>query len=55
MNAMTSGKTVQPLSAFSPKAPEDLQSLDISESLVEELMLRRLYTIGICRNYSSHL
>ena len=57
MNAMTSGKTVQPLSAFSPKAPEDLQSLDISESLVEELMLRRLYTIGISnlRSLSSSL
>jgi hypothetical protein len=46
MTAMTSAKTVQPLSAFALKAPEDLQSLDIPESLVEELMLRRLYTIG---------
>jgi hypothetical protein len=57
MNAMTSAKTVQPLSAFSPKAPEDLQSLDIPESLVEELMLRRLYTIGISsiRSLSSSL
>ncbi len=57
MNAMTSSKTIQPLSAFSPKAPEDLQSLDISESYVEELMLRRLYTIGISsiRSLSSSL
>jgi hypothetical protein len=46
MNSMPSGKTVQVLPAFSPKAPEDLQNLDIPESLVEDLMLRRLYTIG---------
>jgi hypothetical protein len=46
MNAMASAKTVEPLSTSPPKAPEDLQSLDIPESLVEELMLRRLYTIG---------
>jgi hypothetical protein len=46
MNSMPSGKTVEVLPAFSPKAPEDLQNLDIPESLVEDLMLRRLYTIG---------
>ena len=57
MNAVTSAKTIQPLSAFSPKTPEDLQSLDIPESLVEELMLRRLYTTGISsiRSLSSSL
>jgi len=46
MNFMPSGESVQVLPAFSPMAPEDLQSLDIPESLLEELMLRRLYTIG---------
>jgi hypothetical protein len=35
---------VQP--AFSPRVPENLQNLDIPDSLVEDLMLRRLYTIG---------
>jgi hypothetical protein len=52
MNSMPSGKTVQVLPAFSPKAPEDLQNLDIPESLVEDLMLRRLYTIGMRRLYT---
>ena len=33
-------------SAFTPKAPDTLQNLDIPESLVEDLMLRRLYTNG---------
>jgi hypothetical protein len=46
MNAMPSSKTVHALPAFAPIAPENLQSLDIPESLVEELMLRRLYTVG---------
>ena len=32
--------------AFSPRAPEDLKNLDIPESLVEDLMLRRLYMTG---------
>jgi hypothetical protein len=32
--------------AFVPKAPEVLEKLDIPESLVEDLMLRRLYTHG---------
>jgi predicted ATPase with chaperone activity len=33
--------------AFSPQAPGNLQNLDIPESLVEDLMLRRLYTVGV--------
>jgi hypothetical protein len=32
--------------AFSPEVPESLEALDIPESLVEDLMLRRLYSKG---------
>ena len=32
--------------AFSPEAPDSLEALDIPESLVEDLMLRRLYSKG---------
>ena len=46
MKANRTNKNVLTRAAFSPKAPEDLQNLDIPESLVEDLMLRRLYTIG---------
>ncbi len=46
MKTMGMKKIVQTQPAFSPRAPEDLQNLDIPESLVEDLMLRRLYTIG---------
>jgi hypothetical protein len=46
MKANPTNKNVLARATFSPKAPEDLQNLDIPESLVEDLMLRRLYTIG---------
>ena len=46
MKANRTNKNVLARAAFSPKAPEELQNLDIPESLVEDLMLRRLYTIG---------
>jgi energy-coupling factor transporter ATP-binding protein EcfA2 len=37
-------KNVRPL--YAPKIPESLEELDIPGSLVEDLVLRRLYTIG---------
>jgi energy-coupling factor transporter ATP-binding protein EcfA2 len=37
-------KNVRPL--YAPKTPESLEELDIPGSLVEDLVLRRLYTIG---------
>ena len=46
MEANRTNKNVLARPAFSPRAPEDLQNMDIPESLVENLMLRRLYTIG---------
>ena len=46
MKAKHTKKIVRFRPAFSPRAPDDLQNLDIPESLVEDLMLRRLYTIG---------
>ena len=46
MKTMGMKKIVQPQPAFSPRVPENLQNLDIPDSLVEDLMLRRLYTIG---------
>ena len=46
MKAKHTKKNVLARPAFSPRAPEGLQNLDIPESLVEDLMLRRLYTIG---------
>jgi hypothetical protein len=46
MKAKHTKKIVRLRPTFSPKAPKDLQDLDIPESLVEDLMLRRLYTIG---------
>lgn len=46
MEANRTNKNVLARPAFSPGAPEDLQNMDIPESLVENLMLRRLYTIG---------
>ena len=46
MKTMGMKKIVHPQPAFSPRVPENLQNLDIPDSLVEDLMLRRLYTIG---------
>ena len=33
-------------SNFIPEAIDNLEDLDISETLVEDIMLRRLYTVG---------
>ena len=46
MKTMGMKRIIQPQPAFSPRAVENLHSLDIPDSLVEDLMLRRLYTIG---------
>jgi hypothetical protein len=46
MKTMTNEKLGKVKPAFVPKAPEVLEKLDIPESLVEDLMLRRLYTHG---------
>lgn len=46
MNATATDQlgTIKP--AFSPRPPDNLKDLDIPESLVEDLMLRRLYASG---------
>ena len=46
MKTMANEKLGKVKPAFVPKAPEDLEKLDIPESLVEDLVLRRLYTNG---------
>lgn len=42
----TKSKTVPPSPAFLPKTPDSLQGLDIPDTMVEDLVLRRLYTTG---------
>jgi hypothetical protein len=46
MEAIATEKLEKVKPAFSTEAPKNLQDLDIPESLVEDLMLRRLYTKG---------
>ena len=46
MKTMANEKLGKVKPAFVPKAPEALEKLDIPESLVEDLVLRRLYTNG---------
>jgi hypothetical protein len=46
MEAVSSEKTTEKKPPFMPKAPGKIQDLDISDSLVEDLVLRRLYTTG---------
>ena len=46
MKTMTKEKLGRVKPTFVPKAPEALEKLDIPESLVEDLVLRRLYTNG---------
>ena len=46
MEAVTKKPSAEPKSAFMPRAPDTLEKLDIPVSIVEDLMLRRLYTHG---------
>lgn len=46
MEAIATEKPEKVKPTYSPKAPDNLQNLDIPQSLVEDLMLRRLYTKG---------
>jgi hypothetical protein len=46
MEGLSNMRVDRTLSGLSPTAPTTLENLDISESLVEDLMLRRLYTVG---------
>jgi len=46
MEAIPTKKDVMLRPEFSPRAVKDLRSLDIPESLVDDLILRRLYTMG---------
>ena len=46
MMTVTAEKPEKVKIAFSPNAPDSLEALDIPESLVEDLMLRRLYIKG---------
>ena len=49
MEAMATEKLGEVRSAFLPQAPDNLKDLGIPESLVEDLMLRRLHTEGTSR------
>ena len=46
MKSMVAAEREGSIAGFSPGAPSSLQTLDIPESLVEDLMLRRLYMQG---------
>jgi MoxR-like ATPase len=49
MEAITTEESGKAKPPFLPQAPDSLDDLDIPESLVEDLMLRRLYTEGTSR------
>jgi hypothetical protein len=46
METAAVGKRGDVKPSFAPSAPDDLEDLDIPDSLVEDLLLRRLYTTG---------